>query len=130
MRKGYTLVEALTVLATIAILAGFAIKNERTAVDTALNLKAMHSTLMQKAKDEAYKLIANNETESKTYEIENKYTVNVQQCNNGFILELYDKDLEFDEDTEDCNKKDLREIVSFNACKAKLKSEIKLVCKI
>jgi len=116
MRKGYTLFETLTVVALIAILASFMFTNGKAATDKALEFKALHSTLMQKASEEAYKLLSNNDVEERSYEIEGKYQVEVKSCGNGFELEIYDKDLDFTEKTEDCNEEDLIQIASFDAC--------------
>ncbi len=129
MRKGYTLFETLTVVALIAILSSFMFVNGKTATDKALEFKALHSTLMQKASDEAYKLLSSNDVEERSYEIEGKYQVNVKTCGDGFEVEIYDKDLDFTEDTEDCEQEDLIQIASFDACNT-MKAIPKTVCKI
>ena len=129
MRKGYTLFETLTVVALIAILASFMFVNGKAATDKALEFKAMHSTLMQKASEEAYKLLSNNDVEERSYEIEGKYQVEVKSCGDGFTLEIYDKNLDFTEDTKDCEKEDLIQIASFEACNT-MKPTVKTVCKI
>ena len=129
MRKGYTLFETLTVVALIAILSSFMFVNGKAATDKALEFKALHSTLMQKASEEAYKLLSNNDVEERSYEIEGKYQVEVKSCGDGFELEIYDKDLDFTEETEGCNKEDLIQIASFDTCNT-MKSTVKTVCKI
>ena len=129
MRKGYILFETLTVVALIAILSSFMFVNGKAATDKALEFKAMHSTLMQKASEEAYKLLSNNDVEERSYEIEGKYQVEVKTCGDGFTLEIYDKDLDFTEDTKDCEDSNLIQIASFDACNT-MKPQIKTVCKI
>lgn len=129
MRRGYTLFETLTAVALIAILASFMFKSGKAATDKALEFKKFHSTLMQKASEEAYKLLSNNDTEEQSYEIEGKYQVNVKTCGDGFQVEIYDKDLDFTEETEDCNEEDLIQIATFDACNT-MKAIPKTVCKI
>ena len=129
MRKGFTLFETLTVVALIATLSSFAFVGGKAATDKALEFRTMHTTLMQKASEEAYKLLSNNDVQAQSYEIEGKYQVSVKSCGNGFELELYDRDLDFSEDTENCEKEDLIQIASFDACVA-MKPVIKTVCKI
>jgi prepilin-type N-terminal cleavage/methylation domain-containing protein len=128
MKKAFTLFETLTVLALISILVGFAIGAGKSTTDKALELKAQYSTLLQKASEEAYKHITSNTTEDQSYEVDG-YTVDIASCGNGFTLEIYDQDLDFTEDTENCEEKNIIEIATFDACNT-MKSQIKKVCKL
>jgi len=133
MKRGFTLVELLVVMTLVSILSTFMFKIGSQAMNKALSFTS-NETLIKIAQNEAYKAISNFEIEDTIYTIKDKYTVKIRtQCSNenekGLYLEVFDKDLEFDYDTEDCESENLQQIVVFDECQS-IKPFTKTVCKI